>query len=64
MKEYLNKISVNGIVAVSLCTALLFCVCFGMIDLAQSLSSGLLGFLSRSVIKEGAINAEGKYKEN
>ena len=44
MKEFINRISVNGVVAVSLC--------FGMIDLAQSLSSGLLGFLSRSVIKE------------
>lgn len=52
MKEYIKEISVNGIVAVSLCTALLFCVCFGMIDLAQSLTSGLLGFLSRSVIKD------------
>ena len=63
MKEFVNKISVNGIVAVSLCTALLFCVCFGLIDLAQSLTSGLLGFLSRSVIKEGVVNAASKYKE-
>ena len=64
MKEYLNKISVNGVVAVSLCAALLICVCFGMIDLAQSLSSGLLGFLSRSVIKEGVVNAKSEYKES
>lgn len=52
MNDFINKISVNGVVAVSLCAALLICVCFGMIDLAQSLTSGLLGFLSRSVIKD------------
>lgn len=63
MKGYLNKISVNGIVAVSLCAALLFCVAAGQIDLAQSLASGLLGFLSRSVIREKSTNAESQYKE-
>lgn len=63
IEYYMSKISVNGIVAVSLCTALLFCVTMGQIDLAQSLISGLLGFLSRSVIKEGSNNAESKYKE-
>nr|DAH99904.1 MAG TPA: hypothetical protein [Caudoviricetes sp.] len=50
--DFINKISVNGVVAVSLCAALLICVCCGMIDLAQSLTSGLLGFLSRSIVKE------------
>lgn len=64
MNDFIKKISVNGVVAVSLCAALLICVCFGMIDLAQSLSSGLLGFLSRSVIKEGSINAKSEYKES
>ena len=52
MKEFINRISVNGVVAVSLCAALLICVTAGQIDLAQSLSSGLLGFLSRSAVKE------------
>lgn len=51
MKEIIKKISVNGFVAVSLCVALLVCISFGQLDLAQSLVSGLLGFLSRSVIK-------------
>ncbi len=49
--KYLSTISVNGIVACSLCSALLICVFNGNMDLAQSLASGLLGFLSRSVIK-------------
>ena len=47
MKNILKKISVNGIVSVSLCIALLICISFGQIDLSQSLASGLLGFLSR-----------------
>ena len=64
MNDFVNRISVNGVVAVSLCAALLICVCFGMIDLAQSLTSGLLGFLSRSVIKEGVVNAKSEYKES
>ena len=46
MKDILKKISVNGIVSVSLCIALLICISFGQIDLAQSLVSGLLGFLT------------------
>jgi len=50
-KKVIEKISVNGIVALSLCIALLFCVTAGQNDLAQSLASGLLGFLSRSVIR-------------
>lgn len=51
MKDILKKISVNGIVSVSLCIALLVCIFAGQIDLAQSLVSGLLGFLSRNVVK-------------
>lgn len=51
MKQFVKKISVNGIVAVSLCLALLICIFTYQIDLAQSLVSGLLGFLSRNVIK-------------
>ena len=52
MNDFINKISVNGIVAVALCAALLICVTMGQIDLAQSLTSGLLGFLSRSIVKD------------
>lgn len=51
MKEMIKRISINGFVAVSLCIALLVCISIGQLDLAQSLVSGLLGFLSRSVIK-------------
>lgn len=50
--KILERISVNGIVAFSLCLALLICVAYGQIDLANCLVSGLLGFLSRNVIKE------------
>ena len=51
MKDILKRMSVNGIVAVSLCFALLICIFTYQIDLAQSLVSGLLGFLSRNVVK-------------
>ena len=50
--KILERISVNGVVAFSLCLALLFCIFAGQIDLANCLVSGLLGFLSRNVIKE------------
>lgn len=51
LNNLLGILSVNGIVACSLCVALLICVFNGNLELSQSLVSGLLGFLSRSVIK-------------
>lgn len=51
MKDWIQHISVNGIVAVSLCASLLSCLMLGQTELAQNLSAGLLGFLSRSAIK-------------
>jgi len=51
MKDWFQYISVNGIVAVSLCASLLVCLIVGQTDLAQSLAIGLLGFLSKSAIK-------------
>lgn len=51
MKEYIKEVTVNGIVAVALCAALLISVCAGYFDMSQSLAIGLLGFLSKSAIK-------------
>ena len=51
MREFIKEISVNGIVAVALCAALLIAVCVGQMDMSQSLAIGLLGFLSKSAIK-------------
>ena len=51
MKDYIREVTVNGIVAVALCAALLISVCVGQMDMSQSLAIGLLGFLSKSAIK-------------
>lgn len=51
MQNVLSNLSVNGVVACSLCAALLVCVFTGDMELSRSLASGLLGFLSRSAIK-------------
>jgi len=49
-----NVLSIDGVVATSLCVALIGSLFIGDNELVNMLTSGLLGFLSRNVLDKSA----------